>query len=60
MKATIITLACILIVGCATPKAPVPPPRTEAEMAAWMNRVAESEQEMANSDYSSNMNFFDE
>ena len=60
MKATIITLACILFIGCATPKMPVPPPRTEDEMAAWMKRVAESEQEMANSDYSSNMQFFDE
>jgi len=60
MKATIITLACILFVSCATPKAPVPPPRTDVEMAAWMKRVAKSEQEMANSDYSSNMQFFDE
>ncbi|MCK5851762.1 hypothetical protein KAH27_01925 [bacterium] len=60
MKATIIALACILFLGCATPKPPVPPPRTEAEMAVWMKRVAKSEQEMADSDYSSNMIFFDE
>ena len=60
MKATIIILACIIFVSCATPKAPVPPPRTEAAMAVWMKRVAESEQKMANNDYSSNMLFFDE
>jgi len=60
MKTIIITLTCILFAGCVTPKATVPPPRTAAEMTAWMNRVAASEQIMDDQDYSSNIQFFDE
>ena len=60
MKTIILSLASILFVACATPKMPVPPPRTDAQMAAWMKRVAESEQKISNADYSFNMQFFDE